>query len=56
MKDSKKTLFDGLPEIKTVKSLGLPTNPLFEKKRLDAIELIKKYPLPKRFRDQTPQD
>jgi len=56
MKASKKSIFDCVSEIRTVKSIGLSTNPVFEKKRLDAIELIKKYPLPKRVRNQAPQD
>lgn len=52
MKEPKRTAFDRLPEIKTIKSLGVPTNPLFEEKRLEAIEFIKKYPIPKRVRNE----
>lgn len=45
-----------MPEIRKVKSIGLPTNPLFEKKRLDAIEFIKKNRLTEQIRQQASQD
>lgn len=56
METSKKTILDCVPEIRRVKSIGEPTNPLFEKKRLDAIEFIKKHPLPEQLSNQTPRD
>lgn len=56
MKAQKKSIFDHLPEIRTVKSIGTPTNPLFEKKRLDAIEFVKKSRLIEQLRQQASRD
>ncbi|SDH08758.1 hypothetical protein SAMN04487996_12848 [Dyadobacter soli] len=56
MKVQKKSIFDCASEIRTVKSLGLPTNPLFEKKRLDAIELIQRTQLIEQIRRKASQD
>ncbi|WP_342086559.1 hypothetical protein [Dyadobacter sp. OTU695] len=56
MKASKKTHNEFSPGIQVVKSIGVPTNPFFEKKRLDAIRFIQKNPLPERFLKQISQD
>lgn len=55
MKAKKKSIFDCIPEIRTVKSIGTPTNPLFEKKRLDAIEFVKKSGLIEQLRQRVSQ-
>jgi hypothetical protein len=46
MKPKKVPLFESLPEIRIDNSMEFPTNPFFEKKRLDAIEFLKNHPIP----------
>ena len=56
MKAQNKSILDCLSEIRTVKSVGAPTNPLFEKERLDAIEFIKKNRLIEQIRQKASKE
>jgi len=48
MEPTRKSLFDKMSEIPIDDSIpDVSNHPFFEKKRLDAIEFIKKHPIPK---------
>jgi hypothetical protein len=48
MESTRKSLFDKISEIPIDDSIpDVSNHPFFEKKRLDAIDFIKKHPLPK---------
>ena len=59
MEPTRKNLFDKVSEVPIDDSIpDVSNHPFFEKKRLDAIEFIKKHPIPKEFlsSNKKPQD
>ena len=59
MEPTRKNLFDKVSEVPIDDSIpDVSNHPFFEKKRLDAIEFIKKHPIPKELLsgNKKPQD